>query len=217
MSPGPEGDTVVKDNGRPNLRFGPPGIDDGILLWQLARDSAALDVNSRYSYLLWCRDFAASSVTVRDGSRLAGFITGFIRPQAPDTLFVWQVAVADSHRRRGLARRMLDHLVTRLAPGGVNYVEATVTPDNTPSTRLFTSFATAHGANLTRDELFSETTLGDGHSAEVLFRIGPLSASPLVGHSGFIADPGMEPLLAPSAPGAAVHGLQLPQADPRKP
>src|SRR5690606_14982952 len=107
-----------------------------------------------------------------------GFITGYRRPDSPGTLFIWQVAVSDTHRRQGLARRMLDHLVARPVPEGVNTLEATVTPANLPSTRLFTSFAKAQGADLTRDELFSGELLGEGHLAEVLFRISPLQAAP---------------------------------------
>ncbi|MFD0556492.1 diaminobutyrate acetyltransferase [Stackebrandtia endophytica] len=151
-----------------------PTVDDGADMWRLAGAAQTLDVNSRYSYLLWCRDFAATSVVARDGEQLAGFITGYRRPSLPETLFVWQVAVSPTHRRQGLARRMLDHLVDRSTPHGVDHVEATVTPDNLPSTRLFTSFATAYGVELKRDVLFSEAMLGDGHEAEVRFLIGPL-------------------------------------------
>ncbi|ADD45441.1 diaminobutyrate acetyltransferase [Stackebrandtia nassauensis] len=172
------GDTlapVLRRNGGSAVGFEPPTIRDGERLWQLALDSRTLDVNSRYSYLLWCRDFAETSVVARHDGEAVGFITGYRRPGSPGTLFIWQVAVADSHRRQGLARRMLDNLAARLIPQGITALEATVTPDNLPSTRLFTSFAEARGAELTRDELFSGQLLGEGHLAEILFRIAPLS------------------------------------------
>ena len=168
-----------------------PEAADGAALWSLAREAGSLDVNSPYSYLLWCRDFAATSVIARDGDRLAGFVTGFVRPNATDTLFVWQVAVAPSHRRRGLARRMLDHLVESLAPQGIRYIEATVTPSNESSTRLFTSFAAANGTEPVTDVLFAEKLFPQateespdhGHEPEVLFRIGPIgrSGAPVAG------------------------------------
>ncbi|GAA1668630.1 diaminobutyrate acetyltransferase [Glycomyces endophyticus] len=141
---------------------------------RLARESGGLDVNSRYAYLLWCRDFADTSVVARAGGRLAGFITGYRRPAAPDTLFVWQVAVGPDFRRRGLASRMLGHLAESVRSQGVRFVEATVTPGNKASLHLFESFARANGADLTRDVLFSEHELGSGHEPEVLQRIGPL-------------------------------------------
>lgn len=175
MPLGDASEAVTQVPGRTDFSFEPPSILDGTDLWQLARDSKSLDVNSRYSYLLWCRDFAATSLVARDGGALAGFITGYRRPDAADTLFVWQVAVADHVRRQGLARQLLDRLTATQSPLGVRFVEATVTPGNLPSTRLFESFARANRATLTRDELFSEQMLGDGHEAEIRFRIGPLS------------------------------------------
>ncbi|MGY5138554.1 diaminobutyrate acetyltransferase, partial [Streptomyces nigrescens] len=37
-----------------------PRVEDGAAIWRIARDSKTLDLNSSYSYLLWCRDFAAT-------------------------------------------------------------------------------------------------------------------------------------------------------------
>lgn len=159
---------------KPELTFDQPRAEEGSAVWQLVSEIGNLDLNSRYFYLLWGRDFADASVVVRDGDRIAGFIVGYRRPQATDTLFVWQVAVSSHYRRQGLARRMLDHLWNRLRPLGVNFVESTVTPDNKASMRLFESFAEGHNAELTRDVLFSEQMLGEGHEPEVLHRIGPV-------------------------------------------
>ncbi|MFD9876858.1 GNAT family N-acetyltransferase, partial [[Kitasatospora] papulosa] len=86
-----------------------PTIDDGASAWRIARDSRVLDVNSSYSYLLWCRDFAATSVVARDESGEAvAFVTGYIRPEAPGSLVIWQIAVDGDRRGRGLAGAMLD-------------------------------------------------------------------------------------------------------------
>ncbi|GAA2122417.1 diaminobutyrate acetyltransferase [Glycomyces algeriensis] len=176
---GPQGPaTQVKEAIDPSgdLSFGSPTPAEGTDLWNLAREAGNLDVNSRYAYLLWCRDFAATSVVARDlRGAVAGFITGYRRPEAPDVYFVWQVAVAPGFRRRGLARTMLDHAVLRMRSNGVRYVETTVTPENKASMRLFESFAEANGADLTRDVLFSERELGSGHESEVLHRIGPFT------------------------------------------
>nr|WP_325051978.1 diaminobutyrate acetyltransferase [Actinomadura harenae] len=155
---------------------------DGPELWRMARESEVLDVNSPYSYTLWCRDFGATSIVARDredperhdAGRACGFVSGYLRPDAPDTLFVWQVAVDRDRRGRGLARLMLDGLAERLVPRGARALEATVTPGNTASAALFGSFARDHGAELTRTPLFGPDLLPGGHDPETLFRIGPL-------------------------------------------
>ena len=65
--------------------FRAPTVTDGPRLWRLAADSGTLDVNSQYSYLLWCRDFSATSVVGCAGDSVITFVTGYVRPDAPDT------------------------------------------------------------------------------------------------------------------------------------
>ncbi|WP_338675777.1 diaminobutyrate acetyltransferase [Streptomyces sp. SCSIO 30461] len=159
------------------LSIDSPRVEDGAAIWRIARDSEVLDLNSSYSYLLWCRDFAATSVVARgvDGEPIA-FITGYIRPERPETLVVWQVAVDEAHRGRGLAGTLLEALATRGAAHGVRMIETTVTPDNTASDRLFASFAARRGASLEREVLFDGGLFPDGgHQPEVLYRIGPIT------------------------------------------
>ncbi|MEJ8656430.1 MULTISPECIES: diaminobutyrate acetyltransferase [Streptomyces] len=160
------------------LSIDSPRVEDGAAIWRIARDSEVLDLNSSYSYLLWCRDFATTSVVARgtDGEPIA-FVTGYIRPQRPQTLVVWQVAVDDAHRGRGLAGTLLDALTHRVAARhGIRSIETTVTPDNTASDRLFTSYADRHGASLHREVLFEGGLFPDGgHEPEVLYRIGPIA------------------------------------------
>ncbi|WP_331766752.1 diaminobutyrate acetyltransferase [Embleya sp. NBC_00896] len=151
-----------------------PTVRDGAALWRLARDSRTLDLNSSYSYLLWCRDFAATSVVARDEDGEAlGFVTGYVRPDLPDTLMVWQVAVAEPARGRGLAKLMLAELVRRRQPHGQVYVETTITSDNIASIALFTALGRDHGAGVGRTELFGTPLFPDRHAEEVLYRIGP--------------------------------------------
>ncbi|WP_344364665.1 diaminobutyrate acetyltransferase [Streptomyces gobitricini] len=161
----------------PAIGIDTPRVEDGAAIWRIARDSEVLDLNSSYSYLLWCRDFAATSLVARgaDGEPIA-FVTGYIRPQRPQTLVVWQVAVDHAHRGRGLAGVLLDALTTRVAGQGVHTVETTITPDNTASDRLFTSYAERRGASLEREVLFDGGLFPEGtHEPEVLYRIGPIA------------------------------------------
>ncbi|MFE0644529.1 diaminobutyrate acetyltransferase [Streptomyces sp. NPDC058877] len=161
------------------VSVGPAEITDGAALWRIARNSGELDLNSPYSYLLWCRDFAGTTAVARDASgQPVGFVTGYLRPDAPETLFVWQVAVEDSHRGNGVAGTLLDALSAQVADShGFDRLEATVTPGNLASDRLFRSYARRHGADLTREVLFpSDAFPASGHDAEVLYRIGPLGA-----------------------------------------
>ncbi|MFF8847430.1 diaminobutyrate acetyltransferase [Streptomyces sp. NPDC015127] len=161
------------------LEIDTPRVEDGAAIWRIARDSEVLDLNSSYSYLLWCRDFAATSVVARGpGGEPIAFVTGYVRPDRPEALVVWQVAVDSEHRGRGLAGILLDALTAKVTSGrGVREVETTITPDNTASDRLFTSYARRHDAPLRREVLFDGGLFPEGtHQPEVLYRIGPLAA-----------------------------------------
>lgn len=150
--------------------IGRPNLEDGRELWRIARDSAVLDVNSSYAYLLWTRDFADTTAVARDDGDVIGFVSGYRRPDAPDTLVVWQVAVDAPHRGRGLASAMLDELVDRV---GARFLETTITATNEPSIRLFSSLADTHGVTLDRRSLFTSELFPDDHESEDLYRIGP--------------------------------------------
>ena len=154
------------------MSLGRPRVADGVACWNLAAASRVLDVNSRYAYLLWFRDFASTSIVARVDGEIAGFVTAFRRPEEPRTLVVWQVAVAESARGCGVAGAMLDALFD--AVPYVNHLETTITPDNGGSIALFIGFARRHFAEIERTELFGSDLLGADHEPEILFRIGPI-------------------------------------------
>lgn len=77
-----------------------PTKADGAALWRIARDSKKLDLNTPYAYLLWCHDFADTSVVAKVDGTPVGFVIGY---RKQDVGFVWQVAVDASQRGKGLA------------------------------------------------------------------------------------------------------------------
>jgi diaminobutyrate acetyltransferase len=99
-----------------------PTKADGAALWRIARDSDKLDLNSPYAYLLWCHDFADSTVVAKVDGQAVGFVIAYRKPGAPDTALVWQVAVDASQRGKGLAGALLDELFTKLVDRGVQYL-----------------------------------------------------------------------------------------------
>lgn len=157
-----------------SVLIGPPSVADGVGCWELAAATGVLDVNSRYAYLIWCRDFAATSVVATLDGRLVGFVTGYRRPDDPGTLLVWQVAVDAQARGTGLAGRMLATLWDQVPR--TRYLETTITPDNAGSIALFTGFARRHSTDVAQLELFPGELLGAGHQPEILFRIGPIAS-----------------------------------------
>jgi L-2,4-diaminobutyric acid acetyltransferase len=153
-----------------------PGKDDGFRLNQLVTECPPLDPNSIYCNLLQCSDFADTAVAAEKDGDLVGFISGYIPPKKPDTVFVWQVAVHEKGRGQGLAKRMLKAIVSRQELSHISYIETTITADNDASWALFRSFARDMGAELTFEEHFTKDVhFGGQHDSEILLHIGPFT------------------------------------------
>jgi len=156
-----------------------PNADDAARLHRLVAECPPLDPNSLYCNLLHCTHFSDTSVAAvrQDGQgqqKLVGFISGYIPPAQPDTLFVWQVAVAQEARGERLAARMLDSILERPVCREVRYVDTTITPGNEASWGLFQSWARRHGAPTSSKLHFERERHFQGrHDDEHLMRIGP--------------------------------------------
>ncbi|PYE14007.1 diaminobutyrate acetyltransferase [Williamsia limnetica] len=155
------------------VAFRKPKVSDGVRLWEIARDSKVLDLNSSYAYLLWCQDYAQTSVVAEVDGKVVGFVTGYLRPQLPDVVMVWQVAVDADQRGLGLAGKMLSQLMDRLEPRGITTLHTTISPDNTASQALFAGLAERRGMDFRREDLFSPNDFPDDHEAEDLYIVAP--------------------------------------------
>ncbi len=157
------------------LTIDTPTVNDAAEIWTLVRASRVLDVNSQYAYLLMCDHFAETCLIARRGSETLGFVIAYRPPTKQEVVFVWQIAVSEQARGQGLGRTLLRTLLKRMAAHGVKYLEATVTPTNHSSAKLFEGLARSMGAPFKKTlgfgpDLFAAQT----HEAEVLYRIGPL-------------------------------------------
>jgi L-2,4-diaminobutyric acid acetyltransferase len=153
-----------------------PRPHDGAAIWELVRETGVLDLNSAYAYFLLGEHFAETCVVAEREGRIGGFVSAYIPPQTPDSLFVWQVGVASSMRKQGLAMQMLLALLQREACRDVRSLTTTITPSNGASRALFAGLAHKVGAALQEQpghfpaDWFPE----EGHEAESLFSISPI-------------------------------------------
>jgi L-2,4-diaminobutyric acid acetyltransferase len=156
------------------ITLGAPTPEDGPAVHALVRSCPPLDENSAYCNALQCTHFAATSVLARRDGAPAGWVSAYRKPDAPDTLFVWQVAVSPDARGLGLGSRMLEALLGRAACRGVRRLETTITGSNAASWALFRRFAERIGAPMTRQPwLLEGAHLPSGAPTEHLVAIGP--------------------------------------------
>ncbi|WP_346837477.1 diaminobutyrate acetyltransferase [Microbulbifer sp. SAOS-129_SWC] len=159
-----------------------PVSEDGADVHRLISQCPPLDENSIYCNLLQASHFADTSVAAEIDGALAGFVSGYLVPERPDTLFVWQVAVAEAGRGQGLAGRMIREILSRPACAAVRYLETTITPDNEASWALFRGLARRLGAECGDSVMFDRERHFQGrHDSEMLLRIGPFSQAAVDG------------------------------------
>ncbi|MGB3707428.1 diaminobutyrate acetyltransferase [Gordonia sp. (in: high G+C Gram-positive bacteria)] len=148
-------DFPQEDFSKTAVAFRRPQASDGQRIWEIARDSRVLDVNSPYSYILWSQEFSETSIVAEVDGVPIGFVTGYRRPADPASLMVWQVAVDDAHRGKQIAKRMLCELFHRGTQAGVTAINTTISPDNEASQRLFAGVARALGLNFSHQPFFA--------------------------------------------------------------
>ena len=130
-------------------------------------------LNSRYTYFLLARDFSDTCVVAEKDGEIVAFSSGYLSPSRPDTFFNWETVVHTEYRGKGLQRRLL---LYQLCSANATFFEGTVNPSNEASKKNFSALAKKLNAPLESRVLFSEADFGgDGHEAEVLYRIGPIS------------------------------------------
>jgi L-2,4-diaminobutyric acid acetyltransferase len=152
-----------------------PTAADGADVSRLVANCPPLDRNSTYCNLLQCSHFSNTSVAAFENGRLIGFISGYLIPSRPDTLFIWQVAVSETARGLGLASAMLQHLIDRPQNLNLSHLETSITESNDASWMLFKCFARKHNAPFEQEIMFDQDKHFQGqHDTEFLLRIGPI-------------------------------------------
>lgn len=168
-------ESVQASKVRREIVIRPLKVADALDITAMVRESGALDVNSDYAYLLMCTHFSMTSAIAQYGNESAGFVTAYILPHEPGTLFVWQICVRPAYQGLGLGIRLMQSLLQRIECKQVRFVEATINPSNLASQKLFRTLAKQHGTECKTSHFFSKDLFSSSsHEEELLFRIGPL-------------------------------------------
>lgn len=145
--------------------------DDAKHIYRLVQDTKVLDINSEYLYLLQATHFANNCIVATIDENIVGFISGYIKPNHPDTLFIWQVGVDSNYRGRDIAGKMLHSLVDYDNHHRVSIIETTISPSNKASQRVFEKFAKAYNTGVEKSRFFEIEDFTYAHEEEILYTI----------------------------------------------
>ena len=134
-------------------------------------------LNSRYTYFLLAKDFSDTCVVAEHDGKIIAFSSGYVPPSRPDTFFSWETVVHRDYRGHSLQKHMLLHQIEITS---AKYFEGTVNPSNKISEKNFLELAELLNTKCETKMLFTEEDFeNDGHEAEVLYKIGPISQNQL--------------------------------------
>lgn len=158
-----------------DIIYSEPKANQGKDVCELVKNCPPLDVNSEYLYLLMCDHFANTSIVAKIDSKIVGFISAYMIPTKPDTVFIWQVAVDKKYRGNGISSKMIQGILKRPACKSAKFLEATVTPSNESSKKMFEAAAKHLNCDIATSPYYTEEYFSEGHEPEDLIRIGPFT------------------------------------------
>lgn len=151
-----------------------PTKKDGTKIYDLVSRSKPLDLNSKYLYLLQSTHFSNLCCVASNQDKILGFVSGYIHPKFQNVYFVWQVAVDESCKGKGLALKMLKQILNDPQLANIDTVHTTIAPSNSASQKVFEKLADHYGATIQKSVLFDKSDLGKDCEDEVLFSISPI-------------------------------------------
>jgi L-2,4-diaminobutyric acid acetyltransferase len=144
----------------------------------LVENRPYVGLNSRYTYFLLARDFSDTCVVAEQNNKVVAFSSGYIPPNRCDTFFNWEIVVHKGYQGHGLQKRLLLH---QIRATNALYFEASVNPSNEVAETNFRELAKLLKTNCETKILFSEEDFeNDGHEAEIILRIGPISRTEIM-------------------------------------
>ena len=86
---------------------------------------------------MFLNEFGDCAHVVRESEQVVAYLFGFVAPGP--LAYIHLVGVRDTHRHRGLARRLYDHFTERAVAQGCRQLRAITSPQNTGSIRFHRS------------------------------------------------------------------------------
>lgn len=167
-----DSEAELKKNSLSSVLLRAPTINDGKAINELITRCPPLDKNSPYCNFLQASHFHQTCLLALQQDEVVGFICAYLRPDDEKTLFIWQVAIDESQRGKGLAYRLLTCLLARDNLKQVTGVETSITQNNTASWKLFEKLDKAYAARGSVRVFLDKTEHFNGlHDTEYLYHI----------------------------------------------
>lgn len=144
-------------------------MDDYPAIRLLVNESESLDKHTDYTYWVALNQWPSLFLVAKLDGRVVGFTFGLRNINSPERLFLWQIGVSSSERRKGIAERLIQELCARAIREGVEELWTTIGDEISPSLALFGKVASIFGSKMV--EKGSTGTLGGHLHSERIYSI----------------------------------------------
>tara|TARA_B110000261_G_C12941538_1_gene300652 strand:+ start:23 stop:553 length:531 start_codon:yes stop_codon:yes gene_type:complete len=156
------------------IKITSPSKKDGYEVSNLVARCPPLDLNSTYHYLIQSHYFNKTCSIAFDNKKVVAFASGFINPSKNNSLFIWQVAIDENYRGRGLGIELIEFILKQNK--NVDSIETTITKNNFASRRMFQKINKKYKTSISEQILFDkEKDFFNEHDSEILIKIGPIT------------------------------------------
>ena len=132
----------------PVLRFRAPQASDAAEISLLLKESGAPTHSELHRSLLQSDQFRETCGVVEIAGDIVGWISAYLPPFDPESLYVWQIAVSKKARGLGVAHRMLLDLMNRDICDGVRRLQISIRFDDPDGWEFIQRYADIRGASM---------------------------------------------------------------------
>lgn len=155
-------------------QYATPTLDDVPELFELIKHSKLLECNTEYAYLILAAHFSQSCAICRVEGKVIGVAIGYTLPEDQQTLFIWQVAVHQDYRGKGIAKSLIKQIIYRPKNEQISTIQATVSDSNRASKNLFKALASDFNCPCDESEFLTARHFVESHESEPLISVGPI-------------------------------------------
>ena len=104
-----------------------------------------------YQYWILCKYHSQTSFVYTDANKIVGFLA-CLQSVESRSIFLWQICVDENHRKKGIANKLLNKLISVMKELKISRIDLTITEGNGASKSLFSKFARSISSELILDE-----------------------------------------------------------------
>lgn len=148
-----------------SLNLRPCTAEDVDEVRRFVASCAPLEVHTAFTYWVTFEHWGDFCFVLLKEDRITGYVSAIGSGRHRDTIYLWQIGVAEELRHRGMAQHLISAVVGAAVAKGYRTAQVSIAKDNEASRRAFERYATSRGNRFTA---MKEISLRDSFSGDLI-------------------------------------------------